>query len=165
MAVDAFLEIHDKNGMIKGESLDKDHKDMLQIRNFSFGVEATASPATGTGLGAGKATLKAFSFDVDNSIASPTLYKFCCNGTHCPKAKLHIRKAGGTPQDYYIWTFKDLIITGFELSPGEEIVEKITLTYTALHCEYHQQLADGGVDKKAQEAGYDVKVNREWDGK
>src|SRR5690348_17335816 len=106
MAVDAFLEILDQSGPIKGECKDNVHKEKLQIRNFSFGVEATASAATGTGLGAGKATLKTFSFDVDNSTASPILFKYCCNGTHCKGATLYVRKAGGLPRDYYVWKFK-----------------------------------------------------------
>ena len=94
MAVDAFLEITDQSGVIKGESKDDTHKELLQIRNFSFGVEATASAATGTGLGAGKATMKVFSFDVDNSTASPTIFKYACKRhplqerrAVCPKSR------------------------------------------------------------------------------
>lgn len=163
MAVDAFLEITDQSGVIKGESKDDQHKELLQIRNFSFGVEATASSATGTGMGAGKAVLKTFAFDVDNSVASPTLYKYCCNGTHCKSAILYVRKAGGTPKDYYVWKFKDLIITGFELSCSEEIVEKVALAYTALYCEYKPQNEKGELGS-ALKAGWDVKLNKEWGG-
>jgi type VI secretion system secreted protein Hcp len=163
MAVDAFLEITDQSGVIKGESKDDKHGERLQIRNFSFGVEATASATTGTGLGAGKALLKTFSFDVDNSIASPTLYKYCCNGTHCKSAILYVRKAGGTPKDYYIWKFRDLIITGFEISCSEEIVEKVTMAFTALYCEYYPQNEKGELGS-ALKSGWDVKVNKEWGG-
>jgi len=165
MAVDCFLEIKDSSGnAVKGETNDSKHKELLQIRNFAFGVEATASAATGSGLGAGKANLKAFTFDVDNSIASPTLYKFCCNGTHCASATLYIRKAGGKPEDYYVWKFKDLVLTGFELACSEEIVEKITFVYTALYCEYKKQKPDGTLDNSAFKAGWDVKANAEWGG-
>jgi type VI secretion system secreted protein Hcp len=101
---------------------------------------------------------------VDNSVASPTLYKYCCNGTHCKSAILYVRKAGGKPQDYYVWKFKDLVITGFELSCSEEIVEKVTISYSALYCEYKQQQADGNLSGTAQKSGWDVKLNATWEG-
>ena len=161
MAVDAFLELKDQSGVVKGESKDDKHPDLLQITNFSFGVEMQASAATGTGLGAGKATLNKFQFDVSNSKASPVLFKLCCTGAHCPSAKLYIRKAGGKPEDYYIWSFKELILTGFELSCSEDITEKISFAYTGLACEYKPQKQDGSLDSGIK-AGWDVKANKEW---
>ncbi len=161
--IDAFLEIEDQNGKIKGESKDSVHKEKLQIENFSFGVESQASAQTGTGLGAGKAVMKTFSFDVSNSIASPMLFKHCCTGHHCKSATLSIRKAGGEPKDYYVWKFKDLVIIGFELNCGVEIVEKITFAYTGLHCEYKPQNEKGELGS-GHKAGYDVKQNKEWGG-
>src|SRR5262245_252183 len=134
MAVDAFLEIFDSKGnAIEGESLDKTHSKKLQIRNFAFGVEMKHSAEVGTGLGAGKVELKLFSFEFANSKASPILLKNCCAGDHCQKAILSIRKAGTGQHDYYIWTFQELLITGFELSCSEDITEKITFAYTGIH--------------------------------
>ena len=47
--VDAFLEIIDSKGAaIAGESLDKQHPNLLQIANFSFGTEMVHSASTGT---------------------------------------------------------------------------------------------------------------------
>lgn len=161
--IDAFLEITDQQGKIVGESKDDVHPKLLQIENFSFGVESQASASTGTGLGAGKAVMKAFTFDVANSVASPTLFKHCCSGHHCKSAILYIRKAGGTPKDYYVWKFKDLVITGFELNCGVEIVEKLTLVYTSLYCEYKPQDEKGELGS-ALKGGWDVKVNKEWGG-
>ena len=60
-----------------------------------------------------------------------------------------------------MWKFKDLIITGFELSCSEEIVEKVTLAYTALYCEYKPQNEKGELGS-ALKAGWDVKINKEW---
>ena len=161
MAVDAFLELEDQAGVIKGECTDDAHKELLQIQNFSFGVENTASATTGTGLGAGKATLKTFSFDVSNSKASPKLYLYCCNGTHLKSATLYIRKSGGKPQDYYIWCFEELLVTGFELNCSEEIIEKVSMAFTCLHTEYKPQKKDGSLDSGIK-AGWSVKTNKEW---
>jgi type VI secretion system secreted protein Hcp len=163
MAVDAFLEIVDSNGAtIEGESLDAQHKNLLQIRNFSFAIEMPASPDTGTGLGAGKVNLKVFSFEVANSKASPILFKYCCNGDHCQKATLYVRKAGSKQQDYYKWYFKELLITGFDLSCSEDITEKVSFAYTGIAVEYHQQDQKGQVSSSSINAGWDAKANDAW---
>jgi type VI secretion system secreted protein Hcp len=159
--IDAFLELHDQAGAVKGEGTDDAHPGLLQIQNFSFGVEMVSSGQTGTGHGAGKATLKAFSFDVSNSKASPTLFKYCCNGQHFKKAILYIRKAGGKPQDYYIWNFTELLCTGFELNCGDDIVEKITMAFSGVHCEYKPQKENGDLDSGIK-AGWNIKQNKEW---
>lgn len=158
--IDAFLEIIDSSGnAIAGESLDSKHKNLLQIRDFSFGVTMKASVETGTGLGAGKCEMKEFEFTVSNSKASPTLLEYCCNGDHCQKATLYIRKATGKQDDYYIWTFKELIITNFGLSCSEDIGEKINFAYTAIACEYKQQKQDGSL-MAGVKAGWDAKENQ-----
>jgi type VI secretion system secreted protein Hcp len=161
--VDAFLEIKDSSGVIKGESKDNAHKELLQIQNFSFGVEMAAAASTGTGLGAGKAMVKHFEFEVSNSKASPTLFQHCCDGTHCASATLYLRKAGGKPLDYYIWKFTDLIITKFEISCSDDIVEKIAFSYSQIACEYKPQKQDGSLDSGLK-GGWDVKVNGPWQG-
>ena len=159
MAVDAFLEIKDSGkAVVEGESLDKKHPKLIQIRDYSFSIEQKASSDTGTGLGSGKAELKEFSFTVSNSKASPVLVGLVCKGDHCDSAVLYIRKAGGGQADYYIWTFKELLITKFEFSGSEEISEKISFAYTAVHCEYKPQKADGSLDSGIK-FGWDVKEN------
>ena len=163
MAVDAFLEILDSGGTaIEGESKDSAHEKLLQIRNFEFGVSMKADPTVGSGLGGGKAEFKEFTFDVDNSKASPVLFRYCCNGEHCQKAVLYVRKPGGKQQDYYIWTFKELSITNFGISCSENIVEKISFLYTALACEYRVQDQKGQIAKSGLKAGWDVKLNSEY---
>jgi len=159
--IDGFLELHDQSGMVKSESIDDKHKEKLQIQNFSFGVEMVSSGSTGTGHGAGKAQIKAFSFDVSNSKASPVLFKHACIGTHFKKATLFLRKAGGKPQDYYIWSFDELLITGFELNCADDIVEKVTMAFSGIHCEYKPQKKDGTLDSGIK-AGWHIKQNKEW---
>jgi type VI secretion system secreted protein Hcp len=143
--IDAFLEINDQSGKIKGESLDKDHSGLLQIQNFTFGVEMATSAGTGTGLGAGKAMPKVFEFEVSNSTASPVLFKHVCSGEHCKDATLYIRKAGGKPQDYYIWKFTTLLITKFDLVCSDNIVERVAFSYEQIECEYKPQDSKGAL--------------------
>jgi len=47
---------------------------------------------------------------------------------------------------YYIWKFKDLLITKFEIACSDDIVEKIALRLTAIYCEYKPQKPDGSLD-------------------
>jgi type VI secretion system secreted protein Hcp len=161
--IDAFLLITDQSGDIKNESIDKNHPGLLQIQNFSFGVELQSSPGTGTGMAAGKSVSKQFEFDVNNSKASPILFSHCCDGTHCKSAVLYIRKAGGTPQDYYVWKFKDLVITKFEVTCSDDILEKIAFAFSAIWCEYKPQKPDGSLDSGIN-SGWDVKTNAPWGG-
>ncbi len=166
MSVDAFLMITDQKGDIKAESSDKNHPKHLQIRNYSFGVKNEATASTGSGLGAGKADMEQFEFDMDNSTASPTIFQHCCDGTHCKSAVLYIRKSGGDdPKDYYIWKFKDLVITEFKVTIGSngEIEEHIAFAFTAVHCDYKMQKPDGSLDSALQ-GGWDVKQNGTWGG-
>ena len=129
--IDAFLLITDQNGDIKNESTDKAHPGYLQIQHFQFGVALEATPSIGTGLAAGKSVPCQFEFEVNSSKASPVLFQHCCDGTHCKSAVLYIRRAGGKPQDYYIWHFKDLVITKFEPTCSDDILEKIAFAFSA----------------------------------
>jgi type VI secretion system secreted protein Hcp len=156
--IDAFLYLEDQKGAVKGETKDKAHKDLIQVHDFSFGAAAAASVGTGTGLGAGKVMLHEFVFHVHASKASPVLFDDLCRGAHCPKATLFIRKAGGKPQDFYVWKFEDLICTGFELNCSDDIIETVSFAYAKVSVSYSPQKADGSLDS-AVEASYDQKVN------
>jgi type VI secretion system secreted protein Hcp len=156
--IDAFLYIEDQKGAIKGESKDKTHKDKIQVSNFRFGAEARASEKTGTGLGAGKAMLKEFIFEIHGSKASPVLFGTLCTGMHCPKAELYVRKAGGKPQDFYVFKFWDLIITDYQLDCADDITETIAFKFTKIHTAFSPQKADGSLDSPV-EFEYDVKLN------
>jgi type VI secretion system secreted protein Hcp len=156
--VDAFLEIKDKAGVIKGESKDKAHADLIQIQNFRWGVKMAASPTIGTGLGAGKAMPGEFEFEVSTSKASPTLFGHTCGGDHCTEATLYIRKAGGKPQDFYIWKFTDLVLTKFEVICSDDIVERISFAWSKIECEYKPQKQDGSLDSGVKSA-WNVKTN------
>lgn len=161
--IDAWLLITDQSGDIKNESTDSVHTGYLQIQNFSFGVELQSNSAIGTGLGAGKSVAKQFEFDINNSKASPVLFKHCCDGTHCKTAALYIRKAGGGAKDYYVWKFKDLVITKFEVTCSDDILEKIAFSFTAIWCEYKPQKPDGSLDSGVN-GGWNVKENQPWGG-
>jgi type VI protein secretion system component Hcp len=161
MSVDMFLEF-DKGASIKGESIDKKFKDLLQIDSFDFGGELPASTEAGTGLGAGKVKFNEFNFKMKSSLASASCFKNMYTGFHIPSATLHLRKSGGGQKEYMTFKFKELMISKYSIDGGaEDPVESISFAYTGMYMIYNQQDQKGElVDKR--EAGWNVKENDEW---
>jgi type VI protein secretion system component Hcp len=161
-----FLEF-DSSSSIKGESIDKKYKDMLQIDSFDFGAELPASAEQGTGLGAGKVKFNEFNFKMKSSLASASCFKNMYQGTHIPQAILHLRKAGGggSPKVYMEFKFKELLITKYSIDGGaEDPTESMSFAYTGLYMIYNQQDQAGELKDK-RESGWNVKENDEWLGK
>ena len=161
MAVDMFLEF-DKGANIKGESIDKKFKDMMQIDSFDFGAECPPSADAGTGLGAGKVNFNEFNFKMKSSLASASCFKNMYMGTHIPTAALHLRKSGGGQVEYMTFKFKELIVNKYAIDGGaEDPVESISFAYTAMYVKYSQQKQDGSLGDN-REAGWNRKETVEW---
>jgi len=167
MAVDAFLEF-DPGSNIKGESKDSQHGegkgDCLQIASYDFEAKVPASAVHGQGLGSGKLEFGEFNFKCSVSKASFAVFKHLTLGTHIPKAKLYLRKAGGGSdtgqKDFLVYTFEQLMITKYKVDGGaEEPTEEMSFAYTKLHVEYRLQKGDGSVSR-AGSWGYDLKENK-----
>jgi type VI secretion system secreted protein Hcp len=131
------------NLTVTGETQDPDHKQALEIKEFSFGVEnPTTIGSMSSGAGAGKAKFNEFNVKKGVDIASPVLFKACGLGCHFPTLQLIIRKAGGTKLDYLIYTFKMVFCTKVEWSGGageDAPDEDVTFVYGAMQITYTQQ--------------------------
>jgi type VI secretion system secreted protein Hcp len=161
MAVDMFLEF-DASANIKGESLDKQFPNLLQIDSFDFGGELPVSVEQGSGLGAGKVHYEQFNFKMKSSLASASVFKNMYQGYHIPTACLHLRKSGGGQKEYMTFKFKELMISKYSIDGGsEDPVESMAFAYTAMHMIYNLQDQKGNLTDK-REAGWDVKANYEW---
>jgi type VI secretion system secreted protein Hcp len=115
MAFDAFLKIEG----IEGESLDKNHKDEIEIQSYSWGLANTGSAVGGGGGGSGKAVLQDFHFTTKLSKASPKLMLACAKGEHLKEALLTVRKAGGTGGfEFLKIKLNDILVSNHE--PGGE---------------------------------------------
>jgi type VI secretion system secreted protein Hcp len=154
MAVDMFLEL--KN--VKGESLDKEHKDLIDILAWSWGVSNSGTAHLGPGAGAGKANFQDISITKYVDLASPTLLKFASDGGHIEEGKLIVRKAGGKPLTYIVIEMKKIFITSFSTggSGGEDrLTENVTLNFAKFKFTYTSQKPDGTKDK-SPDFGYDI---------
>ncbi|MBU9475975.1 Hcp family type VI secretion system effector [Burkholderia multivorans] len=160
MAQDIFLKIDG----INGESLDDKHKDEIEILNWDWEILQESSMHSGSGGGAGKATVKDLTFEHNIDRASPNLMKYALTGKHIDQAVLVMRKAGGNPLEYLKLTMSDVIVTRVKPSgskAGEEKSrETVSLSFSTVKQEYVVQNAQGG-SGGAVTASFDIKGNKE----
>ena len=158
MAIDAFLKLDG----IKGESVDKAHKEEIEVLSWSWGMSQTGTTHRGTGGGAGKVSVQDLSIVKYVDRASPVLIQTCCTGKHIEEAVLSVRKAGGEPLDYLVLTLNDVLISSVSSggSTGDELVtETISLNFARFNVSYQPQDAKGGKAGGAIEAGFNIATN------
>jgi type VI secretion system secreted protein Hcp len=156
MASDLFIKI----GTYKGESSDKTHKDEIDVLSWSWGVNQTGSMGHGGGGGAGKASFHDLTFVHHVDAASPNLLYACASGEHIKDAKMTVRKAGKTAQEFLVIKMSDVLITS--VSPaghdGANTSESVSLQFSKVELEYKAQKPDGSLDSGIQ-FKWDIKQN------
>ncbi len=161
MAVDMFLKIDG----IDGESKDKDHKDEIDVRAWSWGMTQAGTFHTGGGGGSGKVNIKDMIVHKFIDIASPTLMLHCSNGRHIPEAVLVVRKSGEVPLEYVTITMRKVMVTGLESGREysddlDQITEKLTLNFAEVEVKYIKQ-SDKGDEETNKEYGWNIEENRQ----
>lgn len=142
MAVDMFLKL----GSIKGESVDKTHKESIDVLAWSWGLSQSGTTHMGGGGGSGKVSVQDVSITKYIDASSHALIQACCSGEHFEQAVLTVRKAGKTPLEYVKITMKEVIITSVSTggSGGEDrLTENISLNFAEVKYEYTEQKPDG----------------------
>lgn len=160
MSQDIFIKI----AGIDGESLDSTHKDEVEVLSWNWKVYQEANMHSGSGGGAGKATVQDLEFEHYVDRATPNLLKYCLTGKHIPEVKLTVRKAGGSPIEYLKITMTDVIVTLVQphgqSSDDVRIRENVRLSFSKVQQEYNVQNNQGG-SGGAVTASYDIKGNKE----
>jgi len=156
-AVDYFLKLDG----IQGESMDKAHKNEIEIESFSWGATQSGTASHGGGMGAGRVQMQDFNFVMRVNKASPKLFLACAQGEHIRSAVLTCRKAGKEQQEYLKITFSGLMVSSFQTGgAGASDVapmDQISLNFAKLEMEYKEQKADGSLGG-AIKAHYDLKT-------
>lgn len=153
MAVDYFLKIDG----IPGESMDKTHKDEIQLQSWSWGETNAGTFGVGGGGGAGKVSMQDFHFVMHVNKATPKLVLACATGEHIKSAILTCRKAGKEQQEFLKYTFTDVLISSYQTGGSSEVpTEQVSLNYTKMQVDYKEQKADGTLGG-AITAKYDLK--------
>lgn len=157
MAMDMFIQI----GKIKGESMDKAHKDKIDVLAWSWGMSNSGSAHMGGGAGAGKVSVQDLSITKYIDKSSTDLMLAACNGKHFPDALLIVRKAGEKPVEYLKIKLTDVLITSVSTggSGGEDrLTENVSLNFAKVSVDYTPQKQDGSADSTLN-MGWDIAGN------
>jgi len=157
VAADIFLKLGD----IKGESIDEQHRDEIELLSWSWGLAQAPAPApTGTGQRGGRATFREFNFEHHMDKASPRLMQACATGQHIPDATISERKPGSSTQDFLSVHFSDVIVTSvLPSADGEGVSEQVSLQAARVDLEYKPQRPDGSLDASIH-FKFDILANR-----
>jgi type VI secretion system secreted protein Hcp len=151
MAVsDYLLEI--KGPLVKGESMDKQYKDAIEIDSWRWSGQNASTHQFGSGGGAGK--VKLGDLQVSKRIvdgATVRLFGLLVRGTHIDQVILHCRKKGGGKEgqeqvEYLTITMRSCTISGLSLGGDPTAVgasESATIAYRRIEFVHILQKEDG----------------------
>jgi type VI secretion system secreted protein Hcp len=158
--MDFFLKLDG----IAGESKDVKHKGEIDLESFSWGETNQPAGAAGGGSGAGKVAMQDFHFVTRVNKASPLLFLACATGKHIKDAVLTVRKAGKDQQDYLVFTFKDVVISSYQVGGAEAGAEApmddVSFNFGRIDFEFRFQKPDGSLAGPVK-AGWDVMKNQQ----
>ncbi|HTU65317.1 MAG TPA: type VI secretion system tube protein Hcp [Steroidobacteraceae bacterium] len=152
-----FLELDG----IKGESIDKVHKEKIDLLAWSWGLSNTGTFHGGEGGGAGKANFQDISFTKYVDKGSADLMYAIASGKHIAKGKLIVRKAGENPLEYLTYNFEKILVSSMSTggSGGEErLTENVTINFATVKMEYWTQ-GEKGAKGKNSNFGWDIPAN------
>lgn len=142
-AVDYFLKIGD----IEGESVQRDHKDWIDLYSFSWGLSNTSSGGGGGGGGgSGRAVFSDFSWTqgLDSSVVP--LFLAVASGERYKTATFDVVRSGGDrPQTFFQMIFGDASPNSLSLSGGgDDIFASASLDAEIITMRYRPQDDKGG---------------------
>lgn len=130
---------------IDGESQDAEHLNEIDVISWMWEVKQSSAMLSGSGGGAGKASVSDLSFVHQFDKASPNLAKYCFTGKHIDQVVLTMRKAGGVPHEFSRIAMYDVVITHVApLATGTGCRENVSLSFATMKHEYILQNSLGG---------------------
>ncbi|MES2075504.1 MAG: type VI secretion system tube protein Hcp [Pseudomonadota bacterium] len=161
MAIDVYLYIDG----IKGESADDRHKDWIECKSVSWGVEQpkSATASTGGGHTAERCEHRDIVIAKLADLSSPILLQTCAAGRTIPKAKFEFMRADamGERVKYFEIEIENVLIG--EVSPsvdeGDILTEQVGFKFSKVRWKYTQQKITGGAGGNTS-GGWDLSSNR-----
>ena len=144
---DMFLMVKGaQHGLIKGESLDDQHKGEIEVVSWSWGMQAR--PSLGSGTATGRATINDLKIVKRVDAASTALMNALRINESIQKAVLTLRRAGQRPVEFLKITIENgrvtsLTIDGGDPGGGSDVVENVSFSFNKIEVEYVQQGRDG----------------------
>ena len=146
---DFFLKVDgEKGGAIKGESQDSDHKDEIDIIEWSWGM---SSPTSATGFKKTRAAIHQLVVRKCMDSASTALMSALSRNEKLKTAVLTARRAGGSgkQQTFLKITLRNAYVTSFDVEgeggaeKGPGCVETVKLAFERITVDYTPQGPDG----------------------
>jgi type VI secretion system secreted protein Hcp len=144
-AVDMFLKMDE----IQGESNDDKHKGEIDVLSWSWAVKTTPGIIGGGGAGAGRPVFSDLTIRKYVDKASPNLFFYSVMGRDNPTATLTVRKAGGSPIEFFKIKLYNCLVTSVAnggTSADDRPLEDITLNYSKIEMTYVPTRPDGSPD-------------------
>ncbi len=138
--IDVFLHLLMKRaGKIKGEATSPDHVDDIALKGWSWGV--AASSAIGSTQATARRSYKALTLTKGLDRASTALMSALVTNDEIKEAKISLRRAGGTQDDYYVIMLERGRIASLDQSVDAEgsAVETMSIVFNKINVEYRQQ--------------------------
>jgi len=161
MAIDVYLYIDG----IKGESNDDRHKDWIECKSVSFGVEQpkSATASTGGGHTAERCEHRDIVLSKLADLSTPILLQTCSAGRTIPKAKFEFMRADaqGERVKYFEIEIENVLIGAVSpaVEEGDILSEDVALKFSKIKWKYTQQKISGGAGGNTS-GGWDLASNR-----
>ena len=161
MAIDVYLYIDG----IKGESADDRHKDWIECKSVSWGVEQprSATASTGGGHTAERCEHRDIVISKLADLASPILLQTCAAGRTIPKAKFEFMRADaqGERVKYFEIEIDNVLIGAVSpaVDEGDILTEEVGFKFSRVRWKYTQQKISGGAGGNTS-GGWDLSANR-----
>jgi type VI secretion system secreted protein Hcp len=145
---DMFLMVKGAtHGVIKGESLDHDHKGEIHVTSWSWGMQAKVSLGGGA-VATGKAAINELKIVKKVDSASTPLMLALRTNEPIQKAVLTVRKTGTKEIEYLKVTIENARVTALTIDAGDSsgtpaAIEKVSFSFNKIEVEYIPQGKDG----------------------
>jgi len=143
---DFFLKIDtERGGAVKGEAQDREHKDEIDVIDWSWGMSA---PTAAAGQRKGRAAIHQLVVRKRTDSASTALMGAVARNDKIKTAVLTARRAGAGPQTFLKITLRNAYVTSFEIQvedgrEGPGTVEQLKIAFERITVDYTPQGADG----------------------
>lgn len=142
MAVTAFLSF---GSSARGESVQKGHEGWIELRSWSWTVDAQSSWMKGGGATVGRPTPGSLTWTHTFDTASIELFRAIWVGNTVPAAELHVVRSIGAP--FLVVKLTDVLITEIASSQAssDAVEQSVAMVFREISIEYRQLEARGAV--------------------
>ncbi len=137
---DTFLHLQTKRaGKIKGEATAPGHVDDIVLKGWGWGL--AASSAVGSTQATARRSYRALTLSKGVDRASTALMAALATNDEIKEARISLRRAGGSQDDYYVVVLERGRVASIDQSidPQGNAVETVSIVFNKINVEYRQQ--------------------------